>query len=154
MGWTGAIGGCNCGAVRYRVGSEPLTAYICHCHLCQKRTGSAFSLSMILRTGAIEITAGAPERTERVLPDGRINASFICAACHSRIWTHRQGGPTVNLRAGTLDDTSQVRPAAQIWTSSAQPWALVSGDILSFEEQPADFGPILAAWAERGKERP
>jgi hypothetical protein len=154
MGWAGAIGGCNCGAVRYRIGSEPLTAYICHCHLCQKRTGSAFNLSMIFHADAIEVTAGEPERTERVLPDGRINSSFICAACHSRIWTHRGSGPTVNLRAGTLDDTSQVRPAAQIWTSSAQPWALVSGDILSFEEQPADFGPILAAWAERGKERP
>jgi hypothetical protein len=154
MGWAGAIGGCNCGAVRYRVRSEPLTAYICHCHLCQKRTGSAFSLSMVFRADALEITAGEPQRTERALPDGQVNAAFICAACHSRIWTYREGGPALSLRAGTLDDTSQVRPAAQIWASSAQPWALVSGDILSFEEQPADFGPILAAWAELRKERP
>ncbi len=150
MGWTGAIGGCNCGAVRYRVRAEPLTAYICHCHLCQKRTGSAFSLSMVLRIGAIEITAGAPERTERALPDGQVNAAFTCGACHSRIWSHREGAPTMYLRAGTLDDTSQVRPAAQLWTSSAQPWAIVSGAILSFEDQPADFGPIFAAWAGRG----
>ena len=35
-------GGCNCGEVRYLVTKPPLAAYICHCHLCQKRTGSAF----------------------------------------------------------------------------------------------------------------
>ena len=77
-----------------------------------------------------------------------------CAGCHSRIHMRRESWPTLNLRAGTLDDTSWVRPVAQMWISSAQPWALVSDDILSFEEQPADFGPILAAWAERAKERP
>jgi len=143
------LGGCNCGAVRYRVTRAPLTAYICHCHLCQKRTGSAFSLSAVFPAGALQITAGQPRRTERVLPDGAKNVSWMCADCQSRIHTQREGRPTLNLRAGTLDDTSWVRPAAQMWTSSAQPWAIVPG-ILSYEEQPTDFTPVLAAWDAAG----
>ena len=138
------IGGCNCGAVRYRISRAPLLAYICHCHLCQKRTGGAFSLSMVFPENALEITSGEPERAERVLPDGAKNVSWLCAACHSRIHTRREGRPTLNLRAGTLDDTSWVRPVAQMWVSSAQPWAIVPG-ILTYEEQPTDFAAVLAA---------
>ena len=137
-------GGCNCGAVRYRISRAPLTAYICHCHLCQKRTGGAFSLSMVFPKEALEFTAGKPARTERVLPNGDKNLSWICAACHSRIHTRRESWPTLNLRAGTLDDTSWVRPAAQMWVSSAQPWAIVAG-ILTYDEQPADFAEVLRA---------
>src|SRR5277367_509182 len=97
-------GGCNCGEVRYLVTKTPLAAYICHCHLCQKRTGSAFSMSVVFRAGSLEITAGDPKRTERVLPDGAKNVSWMCADCQSRIHTQREGRPTLNLRAGTLDD--------------------------------------------------
>jgi hypothetical protein len=138
------LGGCNCGAVRYEVSRAPLAAYICHCHLCQKRTGSAFSLSAVFPDDALTITAGEPERTERVLPDGAKNVSWICSACHSRLHTRREGRPTLNLRAGTLDDTAWVRPVAQMWVSSAQPWAIVPG-ILTYDEQPTDFGAVLTA---------
>ena len=68
-----------------------------------------------------------------------------CASCYSRINTQREGAPTLNVRAGTLDDTSWLRPVAQIWTSSAQPWALVRDNIVSFEEQPTDFAAAFAA---------
>jgi hypothetical protein len=148
MGDQTVSGGCNCGAVRYRVTAEPLCSYICHCHLCQKRTGSPFSMTLIFPQGALELTEGEPEVTERVLPDGRKNVSAICAACHSRLWTNREGWPTTNLRAGTLDDTSDIRPVAQFWTSSAQPWALVEG-ILSYAEQPTDPSAMFKAWDER-----
>jgi hypothetical protein len=39
-------GGCVCGATCYRLTAEPLTLYACHCTDCQKRSGSAFGLSM------------------------------------------------------------------------------------------------------------
>lgn len=141
------IGGCNCGAVRYRVSRPPLTVYICHCQLCQKRTGSPFSMSIVFARGGLEITAGELQRNERTAPNGARSASFVCGACHSRIHTEQEGGPTFNLRGGTLDDTRWVRPAAQFWTSSAQPWAIVAG-ILSYEEQPkpTDYADMVSAW--------
>ncbi|MBV8456955.1 MAG: GFA family protein [Acetobacteraceae bacterium] len=139
-------GGCNCGAVRYLVTRPLLTVYICHCHLCQKRTGSAFSMSVVLPADGLQIVAGELLWTERLLPSGTRNVSWLCPACYSRIYTRREGAQTINLRAGTLDDTSQIRPVAQFWTSSAQPWALIKDDVLSYAEQPTDYAPLLAAW--------
>lgn len=143
------MGGCNCGAVRYAVTDEPVCVFICHCHLCQKRTGSPFSMTMILPGDAVELISGEPEMTERELPDGRRNVTAVCGACHSRLWTRRDGWPNLNLRAGTLDNTNDIRPVAQIWTSSAQPWAVIADNILSYEEQPTDIAPLLAAWKAR-----
>ena len=139
------LGGCNCGAIRYVISSRPLTVYICHCHLCQKRTGSAFSMSMVIPSDGFQITQGAPKRTERRLAGGGKSVSCVCPSCCSRIHTQREGRSTVNVRAGTLDDTSKIRPVAQIWTGSAQPWALVDG-ILSYADQPTDQAPLFDAW--------
>jgi hypothetical protein len=33
-------GGCACGRVRYTVTVEPEEAYLCHCRMCQRATGS------------------------------------------------------------------------------------------------------------------
>ncbi|MGA3403784.1 MAG: GFA family protein [Acetobacteraceae bacterium] len=142
-------GGCNCGTIRYLVTRPFLTAYICHCHLCQKRTGSAFSMSVVLPADGLAIVAGTAVRTERRLPSGLTNISWACSACYSRLYTQREGRPTLNLRAGTLDDTSNIRPVAQFWTDSAQPWALITDNILSYAEQPTDYAPLLAAWGRR-----
>jgi hypothetical protein len=147
----GLPGGCNCGAVRYLVTRSLLTVYICHCHLCQKRTGSAFSMSVAIPADGLQIVAGELLRSERLLPSGARNISWLCPACYSRIYTQREGAQTINLRAGTLDDTSQIRPVAQFWTSSAQPWALIKDDVLSYTEQPADYAPLLAAWQAASK---
>ena len=142
-----AVGGCNCGGLRYRVTKEPLTSYICHCHLCQKRTGSAFSMSIVFPATGLHLEEGEPVKTERILANGSKNCSYVCGHCYSRLYTQRDGSPMINLRAGTLDDTSCIRPVAQIWTSSAQAWAVVKDDgILSYSEQPADFGPLIEAW--------
>jgi hypothetical protein len=138
-------GGCNCGEIRYRVTRAPLTAYICHCHLCQKRTGSAFSMQIVIPAEGFELLAGTPIQKERILPGGKRNVSLVCPSCYSRISTQREDFPTISIRAGTLDDTGWIKPVAQIWISSAQPWAIVP-DILSYEAQPADFTELLAAW--------
>jgi hypothetical protein len=142
----GMAGGCNCGQIRYVVTRPLLTAYICHCHRCQKRTGSAFSMSVVIPLDGLQMVAGEPLQTERRLESGAKSFSWVCPTCYSRTHTQREGSRTIYLRAGTLDDTSNIRPVAQFWTESAQPWALVADDILSYPQQPADFAPLLAAW--------
>ena len=70
-------GGCNCGEVRYLVTKTPLAAYICHCHLCQKRTGSAFSMSMVIPADGFELVAGNPIKKERIVPGGAKSVSLV-----------------------------------------------------------------------------
>lgn len=139
-------GGCNCGKIRYTVRTPPLAIYICHCHLCQKRTGSAFSMSMVLTENALEISQANLKSDSRTLPYGVENVSWACAVCSSRIYTHRTASKTINLRVGTLDQTEDLQPVAQFWTDSAQRWAIAS-DILTYPTQPDDYRPMLRAWA-------
>jgi hypothetical protein len=42
----------------------------------------------------------------------------------------------LNVRAGTLDDTTWLRPSLQAWTSSKQPWLVLDERIPAFEGQP------------------
>ena len=41
-------GGCQCGAVRYRITGEATALFACHYSHCQRQSGSAFGLSMRL----------------------------------------------------------------------------------------------------------
>jgi len=140
--------GCNCGRVRFRLSAAPLTAYLCHCHLCQKRTGSPFAMNVVFPANALELAEGEPLELPRDLGGGLQSVSWLCGVCYSRLWTRRTGAAVVNVRGGALDDAGDLRPVAQLWVSSAQPWA-VQTDMLTYDEQPSDFGPLVAAWATR-----
>lgn len=56
----------------------------------------------------------------------------------------------LSVRSGTLDDTSWVEPVGDIWTRSAQPWAL-SGDRIRHERQPTDFAPFVERFRKQGR---
>jgi len=62
----------------------------------------------------------------------------------------RAGGPReiVNVRAGTLDDTSWLVPAAHFFTrsSSAQSWVQAVAGASCFETQPDGWSELLPAW--------
>jgi hypothetical protein len=45
-------GGCMCGAVKYEILEAPLRVYACHCTDCQRVTGSAFSLGVVVSDDA------------------------------------------------------------------------------------------------------
>ena len=51
-------GGCSCGEVRYRLTAEPMFTHCCHCLNCQRQTGSAFVINLLLEADRVEVTAG------------------------------------------------------------------------------------------------
>lgn len=49
----------------------------------------------------------------------------FCPHCGSPLFSTVEAMPGVAfLKAGTIDDISWFEPTAEIWTRSAQPWAL------------------------------
>lgn len=145
-------GGCVCGAVRYRLTADPVVLYACHCTDCQTATGTAFALTMIVERGAIEVTRGEPQRHEFRLDAKREKRSFHCTACNTTLWTAPTGFPNLlNLRPGTLDDTSWLAPAGHIWTRSAQSWFAIPECVLRYETQEDDILPMVRAWKARAR---
>jgi len=53
------VGGCWCGAVRYRVADEFLYALNCHCSRCRAATGSAFKATAGIEREKFELIKGA-----------------------------------------------------------------------------------------------
>jgi hypothetical protein len=132
-------GGCHCGAVRYEISAAPILTYTCHCTDCQRITGTAFSLAIIVPESSFHLTKGDPRPVERIAASGRVNVRLLCPDCGC--WISGIGRPddlgllVRRVRAGTLDDRSWVRPTAHFFTRSKQPWvALPAGDQI-FEAQ-------------------
>lgn len=139
-------GGCQCGALRYEIRAEPLTVYVCHCTECQRQSGSAFGMSVLVLRPALVYTKGAPRRWKRTADSGRTIDSDMCEDCGVRPVNY----PTANdkvaiVKPGTLDDTSWLHPIGHIWTRSAQPWVPIPQDSVIFESHP-DVNGLIAAW--------
>jgi len=140
-------GGCICGSVRYEIASFPLLLYTCNCTNCQKQSGSAFGMTMPVTARDFRIVQGAPKGWRRLSPQGVEVTSWFCGDCGNRIYGERAGrSERVNVRAGTLDDTSWLKPVAHFFTRSAQHWVQPAADAICYETQPSDVQPLVQAW--------
>src|SRR4051812_21539240 len=72
---------------------------------------------------------------ERMADSGRLNTRFVCPDCACWVYNLPRGG-VVRVRAGTLDDTSWLRPTRHIWTRSKQSWVTFGEGDETFEGQP------------------
>lgn len=131
-----------CRRHRYRITALPITLYACHCTDCQTQSGSAFGLSMTVARTAFQMT-GEPDIAERPADSGRIVRARFCSGCGTRLYHEPSRAPeTVNIKPGTLDDTSWVRPVGHLWLRSAQPWFSAPQDALTYDSQPEDREPL------------
>jgi hypothetical protein len=126
-------GGCSCGAVRYRLASEPLFVHCCHCLNCQRQTGSAFVVNVLLEADRLEIAKGEPQPVEVPRDDGSPQEIFRCPDCQVALYS-LYGDPVVAfVRAGTLDEPASVSPDVHIFTRSKLPWVVLPEGVPSFE---------------------
>jgi hypothetical protein len=133
-------GGCQCGAVRFTAHGDPVMVYACHCTICQKQSGSAFGMAVVFDRATFSLNGTAPAHFIRPGREGRQLRCYFCPSCGSRLyhqWFTAEGdAPFVNVKPGTLDDTSWLVPGCHVWTSSAQPWFRFAPDDVVFPEQP------------------
>ena len=145
-------GQCQCGAIAYAIDAEPWTVYACHCHACQRQSGSAFGLSAILPADAVRFTRGTPAEWRRRADSGRVSVALYCAGCGNRLMNRSEDGATISLKPGTLGDTSWVRAVGHIWTESAQGWTAPFRRGPCYARQPDDFTALRDAWAARDRQ--
>ena len=139
-------GGCQCGLIRYRMRGHPLVFYLCHCSECQRHTSSAFGESLRFRREHLDVDPGL-HCIRRVSESGNQREGWFCPECGVRIWHGTAGSPEINIKAGTLDDTSWLVPAGHIWTRSKQPFVQIGADELNYQTQPADaYAALRLRW--------
>ncbi|MEQ9643359.1 MAG: GFA family protein [Alphaproteobacteria bacterium] len=128
-------GRCACGAVTYRITDAPLFTQACHCTDCQRSTGSAFVVHLVLAEPDFEIEGKTRMAT---VPSGSGAGCELhaCAKCATYIWVrylyHKV--PVIAVRGGTLDDPAAAPPQAHIFTRSMQPWLTLPDGVPRFDE--------------------
>ena len=158
---SGCEGGCACGTVRYRLTSEPLFIHCCHCLNCQRQTGSAFVINLLLETDRIEVLTGEPQPVDAPRDDGGAQRIFRCPSCQVAVFSEYGWPELLFVRGGTLDEPSAATPDVHIHTRSKLPWVELPDDTPAFNVYydsrtlwPAAslerLDAILALRAERG----
>ena len=151
-------GGCTCGAVRYRLSSQPLFVHCCHCRWCQRETGAAFALNAMIEADRVEVISGTTEVTEVPTLSGKGQKIARCPQCLIALWSNYAGaGDRIRfVRVGTLDNPDALPPDIHIFTASKQPWVLLPPGVPAVEEYyrrsqfwPPESSQRLAALPER-----
>ncbi len=121
---TKRLGGCLCGGIKYTVDWPPLAVATCHCKNCQKQAGSALSVIVVVARDSLK-TSGMLKTFIDMSDSGRPVYRQFCPNCGSPIISDtpqaKEDG-IIFLKAGTLDDTSDMTPGMHYWTESAQSW--------------------------------
>jgi len=117
-------GGCLCGAVRYRIDGEPLSAGYCHCRMCQRAAGAPVVAWVAFRRGHFRFVKGDPD-AYRASP--RATRRF-CSQCGTALtFEYSAGTDSVDVTIASLDDPNLAEPVYQIWTASRLPWLHLEG---------------------------
>lgn len=143
--WTGA---CLCGQVRVRVVEAPVFASACHCRACQKLTGGAYSLTLMLPTSGLEVDG----KTEIGGLHSPVPEHHFCPSCKTWLFSRGiVGGQFVNLRPSLLDDAGWVVPYVDTGVADRLPGA-ESGARVGYPEFPPveDYAELMEGYARDG----
>ncbi|MBW8788377.1 GFA family protein [Rhizobium leguminosarum] len=109
-------GGCQCGAVRFRISGRLGRPSICHCRMCQKQFGGFFSALVTAPEEGMEWTRGEPSYFQSSV---NIDRGF-CSNCGTPMTYRHPGG--LELAIGTFDDRSDLAPLIQVNYEARLPW--------------------------------
>lgn len=112
-------GGCQCGAVRYRIEGPLRPAGFCHCRMCQKAFGSFGAALTGVQLNLVTWTRGQPA-TYRSSP---VVARGFCRDCGTPLFMLEDGWPVIEMAVGTLDDPQACPPDHVVGVESKLAWA-------------------------------
>ena len=111
-------GGCACGRVRYGVRIDNDEAYLCHCRMCQRATGS-ISIAFKNVKKADVAWQGEPDWWQ----SSPIAQRSHCATCGTPVHLAYNDGDEMALVAGTVDHPEELRPTHHYGIESRLEWA-------------------------------
>jgi hypothetical protein len=127
-GLTEREGGCLCGRVRYALRGDPRLVEHCHCSMCRKWHGAAFSSNGEVRAADLAWRKGEGELARYRSSPAR--ERVFCRHCGAKLLIRRLDAPgEIALCLATLDEGSGIRPARHVFDGDRVAW-LEPGDSL------------------------
>jgi len=136
---TNQTGQCLCGSMKYEITGDPIRSVACHCTHCQKASGSAYSLNIIIASDQFSVSGGTLTTYTDKGDSGEDLRRHFCNRCGSPLYTEADSIPGMTIvKAGTLDDTTTFKPNANIFCSSRMGWLTQESEITDFDKMPHD----------------
>ncbi len=112
-------GGCQCGAVRYRITGSPVMTALCHCSMCRRANAAPTVGWAMYAEPDVQFVASAPTIYESS-PGARRG---FCARCGTQISFGADYIPgLIDITIGSLDAPESVAPQLHYWDSKRLPW--------------------------------
>lgn len=134
-------GGCLCGAVRYEIAAPLAAGEYCHCSMCRKAHGSAFSANIVVPTSALSVATGSELIAEYASSQDRLKC--FCARCGSHLFILRAGDAhSTVVTLGSLDDDAAIPPPQRhVFLDSKASWHVVDAALPQYRIYPG-YEPI------------
>ena len=135
-------GGCACGRVRYTAQVHDDDAYLCHCRMCQRATGSV-SIAFKSVKQADVAWAHAPDWYD----SSPIAARPYCRECGTSLgFKFREGSDKMDLTVASFDDPSRFKPKHHFGAESMhRTWLNTEG---LPEMRTEDYPVLVDKWVE------
>jgi len=117
-------GGCQCGAVRFRVAGELGRASVCHCRMCQKAFAAPYGALVTVRSEQLVWTRGERGRFQS---SNKVSRGF-CRECGTPL-TFEWDEAKIDLAICAFDAPAEIAPVVQLRAASAVPWATHVSDL-------------------------
>jgi hypothetical protein len=106
-------GGCACGRVRYEADVDNDEAYLCHCRMCQRATGSVSIAFKNLPQARMRWLSG---------PDWYDSSPIAnrpyCRECGTSLGFQFKEGPNLDVTVASFDDPSRFKPTSHFGAES------------------------------------
>ena len=127
-------GGCQCGAVRYRVDGEAEHSAFCHCADCRKSSGAPVTVWSAYPAARFSVIAGEA----RTYSSNGTAMRHFCAGCGTCMWyVNEQTLPgLVDIQTATLDDPEWLPPQVHIQAAEQLSWMRDADALPHFDRYP------------------
>lgn len=141
-------GGCACGRVRYRADIEDDDAYLCHCRMCQRSTGSVSIAFKSMKQADVQW-----EHEPDWYDSSPIAQRSYCSKCGTSLgFRFREGSDRMDLTVASFDEPSRFRPGHHFGAESMlRAWINTLG---LPEKRTEDYPPVVDKWIEATGEFP
>lgn len=125
------LGGCCCGAVRYRVRGRPSNTMVCHCRTCRRVAGAPVVAWLTFGREDFAFVQGTPAEFSSSAPVTRT----FCPACGTPLTYRTDKYPdTVDVTTCSLDRPEAFPPTHHSWLSHDVPWVRFGDGLPAFPE--------------------
>jgi hypothetical protein len=121
-----AVGGCQCGAIRYAFYAPLENAHVCHCRMCQRASGGVFAALAGGSPDNFAWTRGAP----KFFASSNLARRGFCADCGTPLsFKYELATARMYVTIGSLDRPAEVTLVKQFGIEGRLPWVKFCEDV-------------------------